>query len=218
MEKGLTVDVSFDLAHFRVHTTMKSRTSYLIPLPTTVLGFFFSILGKSREAYIREREQFKAGAKLLSINGIARENAQLLKLKRGREDRTTEELMLLVKPKYRFAIWGKQKLINNLYERIQTFDFEFVPYGGISEFIISEIENPQLYDEYEEKDTIKDSYVPQSLLNSLRILDNGIVYNLPYVYSGEPKFVIMGWNVELNLKQKISTIDGVPLYPPFMVI
>ncbi|ACS90540.1 CRISPR-associated protein Cas5 [Thermococcus sibiricus] len=218
MEKGVTIDVLFDLAHFKVHTTMKGRTSYLIPLPTTVLGFFFSILGKGREAYLRERNQFKAGAKLLSIKGIARENAQLLKLKRGQEVRTTEELMLLVKPKYRFAIWGKQELINNLYERVRTFDFEFVPYGGISEFIISEIETPQLYDEYEEKDTIKDSYVPQPLLNSLRILDNGIVYNLPYVYSGKPKFVIMGWNVELNLKQKIPTIGGVPLYPPFMVI
>ncbi|HIP25981.1 MAG TPA: CRISPR-associated protein Cas5, partial [Archaeoglobus profundus] len=56
MEIGITVDVLFDLAHFRVHTTMKSRTSYLIPLPTTVIGFFFSILGKARDEYIKERK------------------------------------------------------------------------------------------------------------------------------------------------------------------
>jgi CRISPR-associated Cas5-like protein len=85
METGLTVDVSFDLAHFKVHTTMKSRASYLMPLPTTILGFFFSILGKSREKYIKERENFKAGAKLINIEGISRENAQLLKLKPNKE-------------------------------------------------------------------------------------------------------------------------------------
>jgi len=59
MEIGITVDVLFDLAHFRVHTTMKSRTSYLIPLPTTVIGFFFSILGKTRDEYIKERKNIE---------------------------------------------------------------------------------------------------------------------------------------------------------------
>ncbi|WP_457752177.1 CRISPR-associated protein Cas5 [Thermococcus sp.] len=216
MERGLTVDVSFDLAHFKVHTTMKSRTSYLLPLPTTVLGFFFSILGKSREEYIKERESFKAGAKLLSIQGITRENAQLLKLK-GKGVRTTEEIMLLLKPKYKFAIWGNVNVIGKLYNKLKLFEFEFVPYGGLSEFIVSEVENPQLYDTYEELEIIRNSYVPQTLLESLKLQDGGSVYTFPYIYLGEPKFVVMGWNVELKLKQKIPTIGGVPLYPSLLV-
>jgi CRISPR-associated protein Cas5h len=216
METGLTVDVSFDLAHFKVHTTMKSRASYLLPLPTTILGFFFSILGKSREKYIKERENFKAGAKLINIEGISRENAQLLKLKPNKELKTTEEIMLLFRPKYRFAIWGEKNIIDELYERIQRFDFEFVPYAGISEFIFSELENSQIYEDFEEKDVINDSYIPQPLLKSPKLFENGSAYNYPYVYSGKPKYVIMGRNIELKLKKEIPTINETPLYAPFM--
>jgi CRISPR-associated protein Cas5 subtype I-B len=216
METGLTLDVSFDLAHFKVHTTMKSRASYLIPLPTTVLGFFFSILGKSREEYLKERKNFRAGAKLINVEGISQENAQLLKLKPNNEIRTTEEIMLIFKPKYRFAIWGEKSVIAELYDRIQKFDFEFVPYAGISEFIFSEIENPQLYESYEEKNVINDSYIPQTLLESPTLFENGSAYNYPYIYSGTPKFVIMVRNAELKLKKEIPIINETPLYPPFM--
>lgn len=216
MERGLTIDVLFDLAHFRVHTTMKSRASYLIPLPTTVIGFFFAILGKSREEYIRERTKFKAGARLLEIKGICRENAQLLKLKRGREDRTTEELIILFRPKYRFAIWGDRGTIEELYERINNFDFEFVPYAGISDFIFFDIENPNIYDKYEEINEIENTYLPQDLFDSLEMEENSIVYNLPYVYSGLPKTVIMGLNVKFKLKERINSIGGVPLYNCFL--
>ncbi len=216
MERGLTIDVLFDLAHFRVHTTMKSRASYLIPLPTTVIGFFFAILGKSREEYIRERTKFKAGSRLLEIKGICRENAQLLKLKRGREDRTTEELIILFRPKYRFAIWGDREIIGKLYERINEFDFEFVPYAGISDFIFFDIENLNLYDGYKEINEIENTYLPQDLFDSLEMEENSIVYNLPYVYSGLPKTVIMGLNVKFKLKERINSIGGVPLYNCFL--
>ncbi len=212
----MTVDVTFDLAHFRVHTTMKSRASYLIPLPTTVIGFFFAILGKSREEYIRERTKFKAGAKLIEIKGICRENAQLLKLKRGREDRTTEELIILFRPKYRFAIWGNKGIIDELYKRIDEFNFEFVPYAGISDFIFFDIENLNLYYEYEKTDKIENTYLPQNLFKSLEMEVNSIVYNLPYVYSGLPKTVIMGINVKFKLKEMIGAIGGAPLYNCFL--
>jgi len=216
MERGLTVDVLFDLAHFRVHTTMKSRSSYIIPLPTTVIGFFFAILGKSRDGYIKERTKFKAGAKLLEIKGICRENAQLLKLKRGKEEQTTEELIILFKPKYRFAIWGNNETIDELYERINEFNFEFVPYAGINDFIFFDVENPKLYDKYEETDEIEDTYLPQNLFSSLEMSENSIVYNLPYVYSGLPKTVIMGLNVKFKLKEKVNVIGEVPLYDCFL--
>ncbi len=216
MERGLTVDVLFDLAHFRVHTTMKSRSSYIIPLPTTVIGIFFAILGKSREEYIRQRTMFKAGAKLLEIKGICRENAQLLKLKRGREESTTEELIILFRPKYRFAIWGNRETINELYERICEFNFEFVPYAGINDFIFFDIVNPKLYDKYVETNEIEDTYLPKNLFSSLEMKESSIVYNLPYVYSGSPKTVIMGLNVKFKLKEKINTIGGVPLYDCFL--
>ena len=216
MERGLTVDVLFDLAHFKVHTTMKSRSSYIIPLPTTVIGFFFAILGMSREEYVRQRTMFKAGAKLLEIKGICRENAQLLKLKRGREESTTEELIVLFRPKYRFAIWGNRETINELYERISEFNFEFVPYAGINDFIFLDIVNPKLYDKYEETNEIEDTYLPKNLFSSLEMKESSIVYNLPYVYSGSPKTIIMGLNVKFKLKEKVNVIGGVPLYDCFL--
>lgn len=212
-ERGLTVDVSFDLAHFKVHTTMKGRTSYLIPLPTTVLGFFFSILGRTREEYLRDRMSFKAGAKLLALQGIARENAQLIKFK-GKGVRTTEEIMLLVKPKYRFAIWGSEAVIDEIYQRLERLELEFVPYGGLSDFIFSDIETPELHTKYKETRAIWNSYTPQKLLKYIEIQDDSTIYTLPYVYKGFPKFVVMGWNVKLELNRTVPTLRGVPLYHP----
>jgi len=216
MEIGITVDVLFDLAHFRVHTTMKSRTSYLIPLPTTVIGFFFSILGKTRDEYIKERKKFRAGAKLLKIDGICREYVQLLKLKRGREEKPAEELMVLFRPKYRFAIWGNEKTIHELYRRITEFDFEFVPYGGISDFIFNDIEGVKIYDKHVKTDIVENTYVPKYLFAALEMGENGIVYSLPYMYNRSPKTVIMGYNVKFKLKSEICTIGGVPLYDCFL--
>jgi len=219
MKRGLTVDVLFDLAHFRVHTTMKSRASYIIPLPTTVIGFFFAILGKSREEYIKKRIMFKAGAKLLEIKGICREYAQLLKLHskwRERPQKSTEELIILFRPKYRFAIWGSKETIDELYDRINEFSFEFVPYAGINDFIFFDVENPKLYNKYKEMDEIENTYLPQNLFSSLEMSENSIIYNLPYVYSGLPKTVIMGLNVKFKLKEKVSVIGGVPLYDCFL--
>lgn len=216
MEIGITVDVLFDLAHFRVHTTMKSRTSYLIPLHTTVIGFFFSILGKTRDEYIKERKKYRAGAKLLKIGGICREYVQLLKLKRGREERPAEELMVLFKPKYRFAIWGNEKTVRELYRRITEFDFEFVPYGGISEFIFNDIKRVEMYDKPVKTNMVEDTYVPKHLFSSLEMGEDGIVYSLPYIYNGSPKTVIMGYNVKFKLKNEIWTIGGVPLYDCFL--
>jgi len=215
---GLTVDVLFDLAHFRVHTTMKGRSSYLLPLPTTIIGFFFSILGKSREHYIEERRNFKAGAQIIDIGGVCRENAQLLKLKTGREDGTTEELMLLLRPKYKFAIWGWEKTIYLLYKKLNNFEFDFVPYAGISDFIFFDIENPKIHKHFEETYIIKNSYAPKNIVDSVELSEKSIIYNLPYTYLGKPEFVVMGINVGFKLKNKIISIDGVPLYDCFLVI
>jgi CRISPR-associated protein Cas5h len=215
MEAGIAADISFDLAHFRVHTTMKGRSSYLIPLPTTVIGFFFSILGKSREEYIEKRKQFKAGAQIIDFKGICRENAQLIKLKSRKEVRTTEELTLLLRPKYRFALWGDHGTIDSLYKRIETFEFEFVPYGGISDFIFSEVNGLTFHTYFEEVDIISNSYVPKTLLDSLELEEGSLVCSLPYTYSGRKQFVVMGLNVKLKLTKKVKTIGGVPLHDCF---
>jgi len=213
---GLTVNVLFDLAHFRVHTTMKGRSSYLLPLPTTIIGFFFSILGKSRKYYIEERKNFKAGARIIDIGGVCRENAQLLKLKTGREDRTTEEIMLLLRPKYKFAIWGNRETIYLLYKKLNSFEFEFTPYAGINDFIFFDIKTPKIYEHFEETYIVKNSYVPKNIIDSIELSEKSTIYNLPYMYSGKPEFVIMGVNVSFKLKNKIMSIEGVPLYDYFL--
>jgi CRISPR-associated protein Cas5h len=216
MEAGLVINVSFDLAHFRVHTTMKSRSSYLLPLPTTVIGFFFSILGKNRQDYIQKRKYFRAGAQIIDIKGICCENAQLLKLKSGRELRTTEQLTILLKPKYKFAVWGDQRTLNHLHERIENFEYEFVPYGGISDFIFTEIEKPVFSKQFCELNVLSNSYVPRTILDSVMLKEGSLVYSLPYAYSGKREFVVMGLDVTFKLKEKVRILDGVPLYNCFL--
>jgi len=104
---------------------------------------------------------------LLKIDGICREYVQLLKLKRGREEKPAEEIMILFRPKYRFTIWGNEKTIHELYRRITEFDFEFVPYGGISDFIFNDIKRGEMYDKFVKTNIVADTYVPKHLFSSL---------------------------------------------------
>jgi len=214
VKRGLVATVEFDIAHFRVHTTMKGRTTYLLPLPTTIIGFFFSILGRSREEYIVEKENFLAGAEILDLAGVSRENAQLLKLKQGREAKTAEEIMILLKPRYRFALWGDERIIDELYNKISSYDFHFVPYGGISDFIFWDVSNPKICTQYTMKRKIKNSYVPSELMEFPDLKTTSLLYSLPYLSSGELKRVIMAYGTSLNLIKDVPTLEGIPLYKP----
>ncbi|AGB05367.1 CRISPR-associated protein (Cas_Cas5) [Aciduliprofundum sp. MAR08-339] len=218
-ERGLTAIVEFDVAHFRVHITMKGRTTYLLPLPTTIIGFFYSILGKSREEFIEERENFLAGAKILDFKGISRENAQLLKLKPNKESKTAEEIMILLKPKYKFALWGERKIIEKIYERMLSYDFHFVPYGGISDFIFWDVKDPEIHNKYLLEREVESSYAPLEILSSPELDAHGILYSLPYLSYGEIKKVVMSYKIPLNLSREVPTLEGVPMYkPPLEVV
>ena len=210
--KGLVAIVEFDVAHFKVHTTMKGRTTYLIPLPSTVIGLFFSILGLSREEYLRTRDNFLAGAQILELKGISRENAQLLKLKPSKEARTTEELMILFHPIYKFAIWGDKDVIEKLSQKIEKYEFTYVPYGGISDFIFWDIREPTIIEKYEVSERLTNSYAPYEIVESPSLDENGMIYSLPYLSKGEIKRVIMTYNTSLYLNSEIPTLEGVPLY------
>ena len=214
VKKGLVATVEFDVAHFRVHTTMKGRTTYLLPLPTTIIGFFFSILGKSREEYIQDREDFLTGAKILDLKGISRENAQLLKLKQGKEAKTAEEMMILLKPRYRFALWGDGETIDELHNRIDSYDLHFVPYGGISDFIFWDIKDPKVYTQRTMERKIENSYAPSDIVESPDLEVGSLLYSLPYLSHGKPKRVIMAYGTSLNLIREIPAIENIPLYKP----
>ena len=212
VKKGLTAIIEFDIAHFRVHTTMKGRTTYILPLPSTIIGFFFSILGKSREEYVKEGANFLAGAKILNLRGVCRENAQLLKLKPNKETLTTEEVMLILKPKYKFAIWGNEEIIQEIYERIKTYNFHFVPYGGINDFIFWDIKEPKLFLSYSKSEKIESSYAPLEIVDSSQLANGGILYSLPYLSEGIPKRVVMCYGISLKLSQEVPVLEEVPLY------
>jgi len=210
--KGLITTVEFDVAHFKVHTTMKGRSTYLSPLPSTIIGFFFSIMGFDRRTFVQKREEFLAGAQIIDLKGVSRENIQLLKLKPTRETRTTEEIMVLFRPVYKFAIWGTEDIIKTLSKKIENYDFTFVPYGGVSDFIFRDIKNPQIIENYSLSDGILNSYAPYDIVKSPNLSENGIIYSLPYLSDGMVKRVIMTYNDSLNLKLKVPVMEGVPIY------
>ena len=210
--KGLITIVEFDVAHFKVHTTMKGRTTYLLPLPSTIIGFFFSIMGFNRETFIQKRNKFLAGAQIVNLKGISRENAQLLKLKPNRETKTTEEVMVLFRPTYKFAIWGDTDFIEKLFKKIESYDFTFVPYGGISDFIFWDLRDSRIIENYSPSCEISNSYAPYDIVESPSLREGGVIYSLPYLAEGSVKKVVMTYNTSLNLKTKVLTLEGIPIY------
>ncbi len=227
---GLITSVEFDVAHFRVHITMKGRSTYIIPLPSTVVGFFFSIMGLNRELFIKNRTRFYAGAQLDSLESMGRENVQLLKLKQTKlssslsrskniskikekiTTRTTEEMMVLFRPKYKFALWGDLDFIDKLNKKIENFEFEFIPYGGISEFIFWDIHSSKVVENFQFRDEILNSYAPLEIVKMPILSEKGEIYSYPYLQEGILKKVIMAYHTSLSLLHKIPTLEGIPIY------
>lgn len=210
--KGLITTVEFDVAHFKVHTTMKGRATYLLPLPSTIIGFFFSIMGFNRDTFIQKRNEFLSGVQIVDLKGVSRENAQLLKLKPNREVKTTEEIMVLFRPTYKFAIWGATDFIETLFEKIERYDFTFVPYGGVSDFVFWDIRDSCTIENYSPSDEISNSYAPYDIVESPSLSEGGVIYSLPYLNEGSAKKAVMTYNTSLNLKTKVPTLEGVPIY------
>ncbi|MEM3382013.1 MAG: CRISPR-associated protein Cas5, partial [Candidatus Bathyarchaeia archaeon] len=63
---GVALIVKFELfdAHFKVHYTKGFRLTYPIPLPTTVGGFFASMLGLTGRDAARKFKNYRFGAAL----------------------------------------------------------------------------------------------------------------------------------------------------------
>jgi CRISPR-associated protein Cas5 subtype I-B len=145
--EALTFDISFETAQFRKHLLKMYRDTYMIPLPSTVVGIIGAICGVKREflkSFVSER-RILTGATILGFEGLINEVATLIKMKDWREIiRTPVMSVILFRPNYRLAIASRDgSFIGELRDRLVHLDFEFDIYGGNDYNFVSCIGQPK---------------------------------------------------------------------------
>jgi len=131
---GITFKISFLTAQFRKHILKLYWDTYLIPLPSTIVGIIGAILGIRRRDLpdFVKKNNILTGAMLLEFEGEGDELATLFKYKENREFiRTIKRSRFLYKPVYKFGVAStNEELISELYDRINNGEFEYEIYGG----------------------------------------------------------------------------------------
>lgn len=154
--KALTFIARFRTAQFKVHFQKLARRSYLIPPPSAVAGLFGAIMGVPRDKLkaFCEEQRILTGAELRNLEGyyvtvsrifkFDRDKADVISLleKWSRNPRDAETYKAIVglmplkeseelfKPEYKFAIAGKDEVIEECLRRVQELNFEHDIFGG----------------------------------------------------------------------------------------
>lgn len=131
---ALTFRVSFETAQFRKHLIKLYRDTYLMPLPSAVVGIVGAVLGERRASlrdFACERELL-AGSMMLGYEGTVSETMTVIKMKGWREViRTPKRNVMLFKPSYKVAVASSSvELMGELERRLRNMDFEFDVFGG----------------------------------------------------------------------------------------
>ncbi len=132
-EGAAIFQVRFETAQFRKHLTKLYRDTYLIPLPSSVLGFIGAVLGVDR----RNLQDFSCkngvmtGAAMLGYEGLISETMTVVKMKDWRSFiRTPKRSVLLYRPSYLFAVSSTREVVDELIHRLQKMDFQYEVFGG----------------------------------------------------------------------------------------
>lgn len=131
--KGITFKIHFFSAHFKLHKVKRFKDTYIIPLPSSIAGMIGSIFGVEREHFkewTRENNLY-CGAKLLDYKGVNPEYSILWKFDNFEDViRSPDYIRILVEPVYIIGVAGKKNLVEELFERLKTLNFEAPIFGG----------------------------------------------------------------------------------------
>ncbi len=132
-EEAIIFQVEFETAQFRKHLIKLYRDTYLIPLPSSVLGFIGAVLGVERRN-LRDfacKNGVMTGAAMLGYEGLISETMTIIKVKGWRDFvRTPKRSVLLYRPSYVFAVSSTGEVVEELTSRLQKMEFQYEVFGG----------------------------------------------------------------------------------------
>jgi len=130
------------LGHFRIPYTTMYKQTYPFPTKPAIIGMVGAMLGWDENAVLEKTKEFKIGLPAWGNDGRFIEYAYILARKGNSSELRPERFEILVRPYFEIIIASEDKnLIDFIFLKIQTYDFEFPIYMGKNEFVITEINN-----------------------------------------------------------------------------
>lgn len=183
---SLIFDISGEYGHFRKFNTTTSPLTYSIPTPSAIYGILGAVLGieredshnKVREGNVHLREVFSAENAAIAIkplSEIKKVNIGFNLLDTGSyqsffniTNRTQIEYEILKDPKFRIYLNWEHPLKSELQKRLQSKNFHFNPYLGISQMTadINYVDEKELIKLSDEEYVIFDTAINLTEINS----------------------------------------------------
>jgi CRISPR-associated Cas5-like protein len=212
--KALLVRIAFSEAHFRAHYTEVSPLTYLVPLPSTVLGIYGATLGWKREEIGEKAYGLYFGAMLLSFKGLTREFARIVQFKEGRPKfpPPVENFELLVEPSYLLAMAGDDYVVESHFRKLQN-GYEYLPYGGRNDYFLKDFEVLGLDEVMPTKQI--ESYAPSNWVERIESRTGGWVRGLQVKHKikDASEWFYFAYRNVLQLNREIRATKGIGLYP-----
>jgi len=131
---ALIVKLELFDAHFKVHYTKGFRLTYPIPLPTTVAGFFASMLGLTGKEAVTKFGNYRFGAALANRQAESVEQATYIQHKSNRFVRGVARMHILTDAAfYLVTTCENEEKIENMETKINE-GIEYLPFGGQNDF------------------------------------------------------------------------------------
>jgi len=212
--KALLVEISFYEAHFRSHYVRTNPVSYPIPLPTSVAGIFGAMFGWERNQIPAE---IYTGAKVLDPGKIFTEAYTYYHFDTPSDVRKgVANIEVISEPCYLIALASvDDDKLRKWSESLEKERYHFLPYGGQNDFFVKDIKFRGMRETSMSKEI--EGYAPLSLIEKIEATGpTPIVESLHVSYRrkhGE-LFLFVMKNAKLILREKILSVDGIPLYSP----
>ena len=201
--KGLVFRISFFEAFFKCHYTKKYRLSYPIPLPTTIAGILGSILGLKREDLKDYFKDFYFGAKLIETTPVF-ESTTLIEIA-NKAERSVEKALILNEPEYEIALVGDNKKIDDIKERLKSYNFYFLPFGGQNDYFLKYLKFICEREIEEKKEAY--GYFPIDVVEQVE----GKFWILPVKYRNK-KVEFVFTKDKAKLKEKVPVVNDIAVY------
>jgi len=201
-----------NFAHFKHHLSFKSRTTYLAPLKTELIGILLNVIGKYRKYtdIIKDYlNQIETGIYIKKIGGTIFDSVNLRKMPKSlsKIDRIRSFYKIEILFDVEYLVFYKindEKLSESLKEVLEE-GYRGVPYLGISDFLADlipiDIEVREAF-----SDEIHNSYIQEHLIKDLSPEKGAIIRN-QRVNIGSLERVVFFYNAKADLEDKIRIFE-----------
>lgn len=201
-----------NFAHFKQHLSFKTRTTYIAPLKTELIGLLLNIIGEYRKytdtinEYI---DKVETGVFIKKIGGLVLDSVNLRKMPKdlSKIDRVRAFYKMEILHNVEYIIFYKirDKLLEEKLLYTLKDGYKGVPFLGISDFIAElipiDIEVKETY-----SNIIHNSYIQEDMIKNIYPEENAIIRNQKVLFNSIKRFVFF-YKVKAELKENLKVFE-----------